>query len=55
MATPNFSTLQLSQRGLAVIGAYPTNAVGKHQAQGLALTTTRTGAADASAMGLALA
>lgn len=36
----------------AVIGPYLTNAVGKRQAQRLALTTTRIGAADALAMGL---
>ena len=36
----------------AVIGPYVTNAVGKRQAQRLALTTTRIGAAEALAMGL---
>jgi methylglutaconyl-CoA hydratase len=36
----------------AVIGPYVTNAVGKRQAQRLALTTTRVGAAEALAMGL---
>lgn len=36
----------------AVIGPYVTNAVGKRQAQRLALTTTRIGAAEALALGL---
>jgi methylglutaconyl-CoA hydratase len=36
----------------AVIGPYVTNAVGKRQAQRLALTATRVGAAEALAMGL---
>jgi methylglutaconyl-CoA hydratase len=36
----------------AVIGPYVTNAVGKRQAQRLALTTTRIGASEALAMGL---
>ncbi|WP_342619906.1 enoyl-CoA hydratase-related protein [Rhodoferax sp. GW822-FHT02A01] len=36
----------------AVIGPYVTNAVGKRQAQRLALTTTRIGAAEALSMGL---
>lgn len=36
----------------AVIGPYVTNAVGKRQAQRLALTTTRIAAAEALAMGL---
>ena len=36
----------------AVIGPYVTNAVGKRQAQRLALTTTRIGAAEALAIGL---
>jgi methylglutaconyl-CoA hydratase len=36
----------------AVIGPYVTNAVGKRQAQRLALTTTRIGAAEALSIGL---
>jgi methylglutaconyl-CoA hydratase len=36
----------------AVIGPYVTNAVGKRQAQRLALTTTRIGAAEALAIGV---
>lgn len=36
----------------AVIGPYVTNAVGKRQAQRLALTTTRIGAAEALAIGI---
>ena len=36
----------------AVIGPYVTNAVGKRQAQRLALTATRVGAAEALAMGM---
>ena len=36
----------------AVIGPYVTNAVGKRQAKGLALTTARIGAAEALAIGL---
>jgi methylglutaconyl-CoA hydratase len=36
----------------AAIGPYVTNAVGKRQAQRLALTTTRIGAAEALAIGL---
>ena len=36
----------------AVIGPYVTNAVGKRQAQRLALTTTRIGAAEALGLGL---